>query len=105
MGRRRTDARQISENQSLGETSTSSVFDRIRAKIDAFDSIRNDSRESRVVVKLKIDENDRNRKKEKKMESSFAICLLLTSSRALSQVLWTKVARTVRVGIRVSSER
>ena len=33
-----TDARQISENRSIGETSTSSVFDRIRAKIDAFDS-------------------------------------------------------------------
>ena len=83
-----TDARQISENRSIGETSTSSVFDRIRAKIDAFDSIRNDSRESRVVLKPKIDENDRNRKKEKK--NGVVVCDLFTAdelSSALTSAL------------------
>jgi len=73
------DTNDSGRNQRKGiaaETSTSSVFDRIRAEIDAFDSIRNDIREYRIVVVPKMNENDRNRKSEKKY--GIIVCDLFT---------------------------
>jgi len=57
---------QTRRNQSEGELSTTSVLDRIRAKIDAFDSIRKHIHQSTIVIKPKVDENKGNIKNEKK---------------------------------------
>ncbi len=57
---------QTRRNQSEGELSTTSVLDRIRAQIDAFDSIRKHIHQGTIVIKPKVDENKGNIKNEKK---------------------------------------
>ena len=70
------------------------MLDRIRAKIDAFDSIRKHIHQSTIVIKPKVDENKGNIKNEKK--NGIIVCDAFSVEELLgAQILKVKAGGTM----------